>query len=257
MTETPDFSTPQPHSLRDRVVIVTGGGSGIGKAAVERLSEIGAKIVVADIDGNAAEAVVKALPTGSAVAVEADVASKSGTASYVDAAIQSFGRIDMFFSNAGILGAPGQLLDASIDSYRQTMGVNTLGTFLGIQAVGRRMIEQGGGGSIVVTASIAGLRASPGVGLYAASKAAVISITRTAAKELGPHNIRVNAVCPAPTATNFAQMPDELVEQMRTRIPLGRIGEADDIARVALWLLSDAASFVSGAIVPVDGGHEA
>ncbi|MGV0044942.1 SDR family NAD(P)-dependent oxidoreductase [Mycobacterium colombiense] len=245
------------HSLRDRVAIVTGGGSGIGRAAAERLGEAGARVVVADIDAGAAEAAAKALPAGAAVAVGADVATEAGTAAYVDAAIESFGRIDVFFSNAGILGPPGLLLEAPIEAYQQIMNVNALGTFLGIQAVGRRMVEQEKGGSIVVTASIAGLRSSPGVGLYAASKAAVISMVRTAAKELGPQDIRVNAVCPAPTFTNFAQMTPELVKQMSSRIPLNRIATADDIARAALWLSSDAASFVNGAVLPVDGGHEA
>jgi 3-oxoacyl-[acyl-carrier protein] reductase len=257
MTESAEISWPQLHSLGDRVAIVTGGGSGIGKAAVERLGEAGAMVVVADIDGNAAEAVAKSLPQGTAVAVAADVSTTDGTAAYVDAAVESFGHIDMFFSNAGILGTPGELLDATIDAYHQTMNVNLLSTFLGVQAVGRRMVEQGRGGSIVATASIAGLRASPGVGLYAASKAAVVSIVRTAAKELGPQGIRVNAICPAATLTNFTQMTPELADQMRTRIPVGRLAQPDDMARAALWLLSDAAAYVNGVAMPVDGGQEA
>jgi 3-oxoacyl-[acyl-carrier protein] reductase len=201
--------------------------------------------------------VAKSLPQGKAVAVAADVSTTDGTAGYVEAAVESFGRIDMFFSNAGILGTPGALLDSTVDAFHRTMNVNLLSTFLGIQAVGRRMVKQDGGGSIVATASIAGLRASPGVGLYAASKAAVVSLVRTAAKELGPQGIRVNAICPAATLTNFTQMTPELAAQMRTRIPVGRLAESDDMARAALWLMSDAAAYVNGVVLPVDGGQEA
>ncbi|MCH5675648.1 SDR family NAD(P)-dependent oxidoreductase [Streptomyces gilvus] len=245
------------HSFRDRVAIVTGGGSGIGRAAVARLGEAGAKVVVVDIDAEAAELVAKTLPEGSAVSVGADVATESGTRAYADAALSAFGRIDLFFSNAGILGEAGPLLDMSVESWERTMRVNLLGTFLGLQEVARRMVAQGEGGAIVATASIAALRSSPGASVYAASKAGVVNLVRGAAKEWGPHGIRVNAICPAPTLTNFARPSPEQEEVMRSRIPLGRFAEADDMARVALWLLSDGACYVNGAVLPVDGGHEA
>jgi len=248
------------YSLRDRVAIVTGGGSGMGLAAVQRLDQAGAHVVVVDIDGSAAQAAAKVVTEGRAIAVQADVSSEDDTIGYVRDAISAFGKIDCFFSNAGILGPSGKLLDSTLDGWNTIMSVNLVGTYLGLREVGRQMSGQDDGGSIVVTASVAGLRSSPGVPIYAASKAAVLSLVRTAAKELGPVGIRVNAICPAPTVTNFSPGMGEnpqILEQMRSRIPLGRVAEADDMARVALWLLSDSAAYVNGAFFPVDGGQEA
>jgi NAD(P)-dependent dehydrogenase (short-subunit alcohol dehydrogenase family) len=202
--------------------------------------------------------VTKALPGGTAIAVQADVSNEASTRAYARAAVDAFGHVDCFFSNAGILGPGGPLLEATLEGWHQTMGVNLLGTFLGIREIGRLMVTRGQG-SVVVTASIAGLRSSPGVPLYSVSKAGVISLVRNAARELGPRGVRINAICPAATETNFGNgaMSAEVKAQMASRVPLGRVAEADDMARVALWLFSDSASYVNGAVIPVDGGQEA
>ncbi|MBF4997281.1 SDR family oxidoreductase [Nocardia sp. BSTN01] len=245
------------HTFQDRVAVVTGAGSGIGKAAAVRLSEAGAQVVLADLDVESAEVLAKSLPKGRAVAVRSDVATEEGADAYVDAALSTFGRIDHFYSNAGILGAAGPLLDASLDNWERTMGVNVLGTFHGLKKTAAQMLKQGDGGSIVVTASIAALRSGAGTAVYSASKAAAVNLVRTAAREWGPHGIRVNAVCPSPTYTNFAELPEEYVKVATARIPLGRLAQPDDIARAAVWLLSNGSGFVNGAVLPVDGGHEA
>jgi NAD(P)-dependent dehydrogenase (short-subunit alcohol dehydrogenase family) len=255
-----DLSLSELYSLRDRVAVVTGGGGGMGLAAVQRLGEAGARVVVVDIDQAAAEAAAKRLAHGQAIAVGADVSSEADTMAYVRSAVQAFGRIDCFFSNAGSLGPPARLLDSTLDAWHQIMGVNLLGAYLGLREVGRQMALQGKG-SIVVTSSNVALRSSPGSPIYAAAKAGVISLVRSAAKDLGPKGVRINAICPAATMTNFSaalrgENPERL-EYLKSRIPLGRVAMADDMARVATWLLSDSAAYVNGVIMPVDGGQEA
>jgi NAD(P)-dependent dehydrogenase (short-subunit alcohol dehydrogenase family) len=256
--EPADQRVDQLNDLTGKVAVVTGAGSGMGKATVERLGECRAKVVAVDIDLASAEAVVKALPGGTGVAVQADVSDEASTRAYAHAAVDAFGYIDYFFSNAGILGPGGPLLEATLEDWHRTMGVNLIGTFLGVREIGRLMVDRGQG-SIVVTASIAGLRSSPGVPLYSISKAGVISLVRNAARELGPRGVRINAICPAATETNFGNgaMSPEVKAHMASRVPLGRVGEADDMARAVLWLFTDSASYINGAVIPVDGGQEA
>jgi len=248
------------YDLSGRVALVTGGGSGMGFAAVMRLADAGAKIAVVDVDLDAAKAAAELVPDGRAIAIQADVSSEAETTAYVASAVEAFGRIDCFFSNAGILGRPARLLESTVDDWHRIMGVNLLGAYLGVREVGRQMVSQEGG-SIVVTTSTVGLRSSPGSPIYGAAKAGAISLVRSAAKDLGPSGVRVNAICPAATATNFSpalrgEDPKRL-EMMRSRVPLGRVAEADDMARVALWLFTDSAAYVSGVVMPVDGAQEA
>jgi len=245
-----------------RAAIVTGGGSGIGRAVARRLAEAGARVAIVDIDGEAAEKVAADLP--GAIAVAADVRQEAEVSKYVGRAIDSFGGIDLFFNNAGLLGRPAPLIESTVADFDLIFGVNTRGAYFGLRDVGKIMTEQGRGGAIVCTASVAGLRSSPGVGLYSASKWAVIGLTRTAAKELAPAGIRVNAICPGTTITNFGTPPGSADEAETARwagylakVPLGRFGSGDDQALAAAWLLSDAAAFVSGEVLVVDGGQEA
>jgi 3-oxoacyl-[acyl-carrier protein] reductase len=248
--------------LTGKVAIVTGAASGIGEASALRLAEAGSQLVLVDMDDAQVHRLSERVP--GSVPVVADVASEDGTAAYVEAAVKAFGRVDLFHANAGILGRPALLADATAEDFHRIMGVNVLGCFLGLRAVIGQMVAQGGGGSIVVTASIAGLRSSPGVSLYAASKFAVLGLARTAAKEYGAHGIRVNAICPGPTDTNFnpARHADQdlyqaQMAQLATQVPLGRVARADDMARAVAWLLSDHAAFINGAVLPVDGGQTA
>jgi NAD(P)-dependent dehydrogenase (short-subunit alcohol dehydrogenase family) len=240
-----------------RAAIVTGGASGIGRATAQLLAAAGARVAVVDIDGAAARDVARSLPDGAAIGVGADVSTEAGVASYVAASVEAFGGIDLFANNAGLLGKAGPLVDAKAADYELTFGVNLKGAFLGLRDVLRQMLAQGRGGAIVCTASIAGLRGVPNVGLYSASKFGLIGLTRSAAKEYGGRGIRINAICPAATETKFSVLSPEMKAQMATLIPLGRVGEAEDMARAVVWLLSDGAGFVNGAILPVDGGQTA
>jgi len=240
-----------------QAAIVTGAGSGIGARIATLLAGSGARVALVDIDTAAAERVAAELPGGDAIVVGADASTEAGTARYLDAAVKAFGRVDLFANNAGILGKPGLLVDASVADYEHTMGVNLRGAFLGLRDVIRQMLRQNHGGAIVCTASIAGLRGVPGAGLYSASKFALISMTRTAAREYGGKGIRVNAICPAATETNFSVLTNQQKSAYTSLIPMGRLGAADDMARAAVWLLSDGAGYVNGAILPVDGGQTA
>jgi NAD(P)-dependent dehydrogenase (short-subunit alcohol dehydrogenase family) len=237
--------------------VVTGGGSGMGKAIARRLAEGGARVAVVDINGKAAEDVAASLPGGKSIAVAADVSREADVARYVDAAVKAFGRIDLFANNAGLLGKAGPLVDATLADYEHVFGINMRGAFLGMRDVIRQMLTQGGGGAVVTTASIAGLRGVSNCSLYSASKFAVLGLTRSAAKEYGPRGIRVNAVCPGVTETAFTQFTPETKRSQAANIPLGRIAQPDEIANAVIWLLSDAASFANGAVLAMDGGQAA
>jgi NAD(P)-dependent dehydrogenase (short-subunit alcohol dehydrogenase family) len=240
-----------------KAAVVTGAGSGMGKAIARRLAEGGARVAVVDVNGKTAEDVAASLPGGRAIAVIADVSREADVARYVDAAAKAFGRIDLFANNAGLLGKAGPLVDATLDDYEHVFGINMRGAFLGMRGVLRQMLAQGGGGSIVTTASIAGLRGVTNCSLYSASKFAVLGLVRSAAKEYGPRGIRINAVCPGVTETAFTNFTPDTIRSQAAGIPLGRIAQADEIASAVIWLLSDAASFANGAVLAVDGGQAA
>jgi NAD(P)-dependent dehydrogenase (short-subunit alcohol dehydrogenase family) len=234
--------------------IVTGGASGMGRRACELLAAAGAKVLVVDINEDAAAGVASGLV--GATAAGADVTRPEAVERFVKQAAEH-GGVDLFFNNAGVMGAYGPVAEATNEDYDRTFDVNVRGSFLCLSAVLRLMIDQKRGGAIVNTCSIAGLRGVANTALYSASKFAAIGVTRSAAKEAGAHGIRVNAICPGPTVTNFAQMSEEHVAQFISAVPLGRLGTVDDMALTALWLLSDGAAFLNGVIVPVDGGQTA
>jgi NAD(P)-dependent dehydrogenase (short-subunit alcohol dehydrogenase family) len=245
--------------LDGKAAIVTGGGHGIGRASAQRLAAEGARVLVVDIDGTAAREVAASLPTKSA-ACAGDIASEADTQTYMARALAEFGRIDLYHLNAGISGTLVPLPELSLADFDAVMQVNLRGTFLGLRVAFRQYTDQGGGGAICLTASIASLRGSADLLPYQASKHGVLGLLHGAALYGGPLGIRVNAVAPGIVPTDlFAAMAtapggkDDMVRRAATT-PLRRAGTADEIASVAAFLLSDDASYITGEVISADGG---
>lgn len=253
--------------FNDQVAIVTGAAGGIGRAAVQRFASEGAKVVAVDLPGSDLDAAVAVAKEagGEALAVAADVTQAADVAGYVAAATETFGRIDHFFNNAGVEGAIKPLLEYPDEDFDKVIAVNVRGVFLGMKHVAPVMVAAGRG-SIVNMASVAGLGGSPMLIGYVASKHAVVGMTKSAATELGPVGVRVNAVCPSPVETRMMRSleqgispddPGTVHDLMAARIPLGRYGEPEEIAAVVAFLCSDDARFLNGLVAPVDGGMRA
>lgn len=240
-----------------KVVLITGGAGGIGRAAAVRFASEGARVVLVDLAAAAlaesAAAVEKA--DGAVLAVEADVTRFADVERYVEAAIARFGAIDIFFNNAGVLGAVKPLVDYPEETFDRVIAVNVKAVWLGMKAVAPRMRARNGG-AIVNTASIAGLRGSPNIIAYTASKHAVVGMTRAASLELARHGIRVNAVCPAPIETPMARQLETEVrrERLTATIPMRRYGSPEEVASLVAFLASADAAYITGAIYTVDGG---
>jgi NAD(P)-dependent dehydrogenase (short-subunit alcohol dehydrogenase family) len=245
--------------LNGRVAIVTGGASGMGKATVERFLDEGAAVVVGDFnDERGAELVAERDAAGQGDRlrfVTTDVSVEDDVASMVSMATEAFGRLDVMFNNAGIGGAFGPIVQTSVDDWDTTFAVLVRSVFLGIKHAAPVMIAQGDGGSIINTASIAGLSGGQGPQAYSAAKAAVINLTQTTAVELAPHRIRVNAICPGVIFTPLMHggREDEAEAAVRAVQPWPDRGEGSDIAGTALFLAGDDSRFVSGQHHVVDG----
>lgn len=244
-----------------KVVLCTGAGAGIGKAVALALAREGARLAVVDANADAAGSVAAAVrETGaSAIAVVADVVDPAQAAGAVEKTLAGFGRIDGLYNGAGVAGPTRAFHETDDAAWRKVMDVNVLGSVNFIRAVAPVMIGQRGG-AIVNVSSGAGLRATDaGHAPYVTSKHAVIGMTKAAAVEYARHGIRVNAIAPGPTATEMVRkyVADNpgVDEHLRKRILLGRLGEPDEIARMALFLFSDAASFCTGAVYEVNGGE--
>ncbi|MBV8160076.1 MAG: SDR family oxidoreductase [Acidimicrobiia bacterium] len=238
--------------LDGRRALVTGGGSGIGRATCRRFAEEGARVAVLDIDGEAAATVAASV---GGVAHSGDVRDANGVKAAVDDAARALGGLDICFNNAGT-GSMARLHEYDPDEFRRVIDVNLLGVWHGMRASLPHLLTAGGG-SIVNTASISGVRPSPGEGPYAAAKAAVAALTQSAALEYGRRNIRVNAV--APGAVRSAMTSPLLglgdwEQRWTERTPLGRVGDPEDIADVVTFLCSDLARYVTGQTLVVDGG---
>lgn len=247
--------------LDGKVAIITGAASGIGRAAACLFAAEGGKVVVADVSGavNDTEAAIAAAG-GSAVSVRADAGSEEDVIALVELAKASFGGLDIFFANAGVTGmVPCGYFDATPQDWLSTMRVNVVGPFLAVKH-GAPAIRERGGGSIICTASVAGIRSGAGPAPYSASKAALINLVQTAAQEMAGSNVRVNAICPGLIETGMTRSAYDAAKAAgkESRIgclnPLVRGGQPDEIASAALFLASPAGSYVNGHALVVDGG---
>lgn len=249
--------------LDGRVAAITGGASGIGAGTVRRFVEEGAKVLIADLDAEKGAALAAELGAATAF-LRTDVSKEEDIASMISETTDRFGRIDTLYNNAGFGGALGPIESTSLADYDLTMDVLLKSVFLGMKHVAPVMKAQGSG-SIISTASVAGIRVGYAPHLYSVAKCAVIHLTKTVALELGEHGIRVNAICPGFIATPLAAgRPDadeSQIEQMRaagaSSQVLGRVGEPLDIANMALFLASDESEWITGREFVVDGGFEA
>ena len=246
-------------TFEGKVALVTGGGGGIGRATALAFARAGARVAVVDVAAVAGLQTVQCIEAagGQAVFIQVNVAVAAEVEAMVATTVQAFGRLDCAFNNAGIEEEHMRLADCSEDTFDRIMAVNVKGVWLCLKYQLAQMLAQGGG-SIVNTASVAGLVGAPKMAAYSGSKHAVMGLTKSAALEYGRKNIRVNAVCPGVIRTAMyerAVLADPKVGPSVAQLhPIGRIGEPEEVAAVVLWLCSDAASFVTGHAHTVDGG---
>jgi NAD(P)-dependent dehydrogenase (short-subunit alcohol dehydrogenase family) len=257
---------PDRIRLDGKVAVVTGAAGVIGTATIRLLAERGARVVAVDRRKQDLKTAIEDLPASAqALAITADVTSEDEVADYVRAAIDKFGTIDVFYNNAGVEGDIKPITEYPLQSFRRVLDVNVVGVFLGLKHVLPVMLKQNRG-SIINTASIAGLMGSPQVAVYSASKHAVIGLTKSAAWECSATAVRVNCVCPGlidsrmlsaiiqgRNAGNTPTPHEKIVE----RIPARRLGQASEVASIVAFLASDEASYVSGSAYTVDGGRTA
>jgi NAD(P)-dependent dehydrogenase (short-subunit alcohol dehydrogenase family) len=242
--------------LKGRVAAITGGALGIGRATALLFAAEGATVALGDVEVEGAEAAVKEITErgGRAIAVGVDVGDAGQVQAFVNRVVLEFGRLDVMFANAGIAhSAP--FLEHPEAQWNRVLRVNLTGVFLCCQAAAREMVRQGGG-RIITTASINGFRGVENLVGYNVAKAGVVEMTRTMAVELAQHHITVNAIAPAQIDTRLTRsLPDDARRRRTERIPMGRFGEPGEVARAALFLASDDASFITGHTLAVDGGY--
>jgi NAD(P)-dependent dehydrogenase (short-subunit alcohol dehydrogenase family) len=244
-----------------KAVLVTGGAGGIGACAAEIFAARGANVVVADRDLDGAAATVATIRAAGGTAVEhtVDIADADSVAALVAAVVANYGRLDCAFNNAGISPGVTAFTDVTADDWQRVIAVNLTGVFLCMQAELRQFMIQGDGGVIVNTSSGAGVVAAPGQPAYTAAKHGVLGLVKGAAQEYARHGIRVNAILPGTTDTpmlrKFIAENPEMEKPMRRSTATGEFGRPEKVAEAAVWLCSDAASFVSGESMLVDGGQ--
>lgn len=250
--------------LEGKIAIITGAASGIGKATAELFASEGAKVVIGDLVGADLQIVIDKINADghSAIGQATDVTKQSAVDELVAMAMDNYGKVDILYNNAGISGDAEDVADSTDESWLKVHAVNVLGPMHGIRAVAPIMRAQNSG-SIINTASVAGVRAGAGPNAYSASKAAVINFTQTAACDLGASNVRVNAVCPGLTETGMTQATFDYArevgkqEKLGSRCELRRYGKPIEIANAVLFLASDDASYITGQALCVDGGNTA
>jgi NAD(P)-dependent dehydrogenase (short-subunit alcohol dehydrogenase family) len=245
--------------MSGRVAIITGAGSGLGRAIARIFVKRGAAVVVADIDADSGTATATELCAagGRAIFARTDVSNEADVRCVIEETLRAYGRLDYAVNNAGIDGPVLPLTEQSADNFQRVIAVNLMGVFFGLKHQIPAMVKQGGG-SIVNTSSIAGLRGHPGIGPYVAAKHGVNGLTKTAAIEFGPRGVRVNSICPGgirtPMLESYLAQAPELKAAIIDANPLRRLGEAEEIAEAAVWLCSSSASYVNGHELVIDGG---
>lgn len=257
--------------LQGKVAVITGSGSGIGRAAACLFAEEGAKVVVAELDAASGQETTRLIKEAGneATLVQVDVSSLADLERMIMVAIENYGKLDILYSNAGIRGLAG-IEEIQAEEWDRTMDIIGKAGFFGVKFAIPEM-RKAGRGSIIFTASTAGLVASASSPIYSAAKGAIVAMTRALAVRLAPENIRVNCICPGPTNTPLlqdflgqpfyheerTQSKSEVYDDLVSGIPLGRLGKAEEVAYPALFLASDESSFITGVALPVDGGFTA
>lgn len=250
-------------NFTDKVAIVTGSGSGIGRASAILFASSGAKVVVSDVNQEGAKETYDTIIAAgrTAINIPCDVSQRDQVENLFAQAKSHFGRVDIAINNAGIGGILEFTHKYPDNMYEKIMRINVDGVWYCMQEALKMMLEQGEGGSIVNISSVAGLGAAPRMSAYAASKHAVLGLTRTAANEYGKYNIRVNAICPTiietPMGMAYADEESGIIEMIKHTIPMKRFGQAEEVAKSIAWLCSEGSSFVTGMELRVDGGMKA
>lgn len=249
--------------MEGKVAIITGAGGDLGKVVAKVFLQQGAKVALIDYDRDALTRCHNSLSSfGSVKTFVADVTSEKEVSAYVESVLSAWGKIDVFVNNAGIIGTVAPLIDQKVEDFDVIINVNVKGVFLGLKHVLPVMMRQNSG-SIINTSSISGLMGSGGNSLYAATKHAVVGLTKTAALEVGHYSIRVNSIHPAPLESAMMRKneesinrenPHEVRERISSRIPLGRYGTMEEVAKLMLFLASDDSEFITGSQYRIDGG---
>ncbi|HIG43285.1 MAG TPA: glucose 1-dehydrogenase [Gammaproteobacteria bacterium] len=251
--------------LDDKIAVITGGAGGIGTAAATRFVREGAKVMLVDLDEEALKRAVENLGSNVARYCVADVTQASQTENYVQTAVEQFGGVDIYLANAGIEGMVASIVDYDEETFDRVIAVNVKGVWLGVKAL-FPIMQAAGGGSIIITSSIMGVKGSAQLSAYNTSKHAVIGLMRSAALDGAPHNIRVNTVNPSPVETRMmrsleaginAEDAEQVHDTIAAGIPLQRYGEPEDIANIMLFLASDESAFLTGGVYMADGGSSA
>ena len=247
--------------LHGKVAIITGAGSGMGRAAAAMFAAEGAKVVVAEVSAEAAADTVRLVEEGGgeAIAFQADVSNEADAKAMVDIAVATYGRVDVLYNNAGVMpAADHSVIDTDVATWDKVMAVNLRGVFLGCKYAIPQMVDQGSGSIINISSFVALLGCSVPQDAYTASKGAVLSLTRSLAVQFGPHGIRTNAICPGPVETPLLLdwlVKDEEAKRIRlARNPTGRFGKPEEIVNMAIYLASDESRWTNGAQLVIDGG---
>lgn len=247
--------------LDGKIAIITGAGSGIGRASARRFAAEGARLVIGDKSDSVHETARMISDVGGTVsAMTIDAGVEGDVAAMVAKAVDTYGGIDIAFANAGIGGGMSGIFDLGAEEWAEILRVNLIGPYLMVKHAGKAMVDQGRGGSIIMTASVAGIRSGAGGPPYSASKAGVINLTKVSAQQMTGTGVRVNAICPGLTETGMTKptfdyaKAKEVTHKLGQLNPLKRAAQPEELANVALFLASDQASYVNGQAIAVDGG---